>query len=78
MWFDRSFEKARVNNGQYTNSKLHIRKKEARKAEYILNVGRCCKDSLKPDITKKKKKSQELQHILPSCKKQWKAYLILI
>ena len=57
MWFDRSFEKARVNNGQYTNSKLHIRKKEARKAEYILNVGRCCKDSLKPDITKKKKKN---------------------
>ena len=32
---------------------------------------------LKTDVTKKKI-SQELKHILPSCKKHWKAYLILL
>ena len=34
-------------------------------------------DSLKPDVTKNII-SQELKQILPSCKKQWKADLIMI
>ena len=34
-------------------------------------------DSLKTDVTKKLI-SQELKQILPSCKKHWKAYLILL
>ena len=45
--------------------------------EYYRNgLTETASDSLRTDITKKLI-SQELKYILPSCKKHWKAYLIL-